>query len=193
MKRTAITRKGKPYKPVAVEVWADAPGFGGHYQVSSLGSVRVKDRIVKKRHRSGGIATQFYPGRPLAPHQNPSGYLMVHLGWDGHKKGMLVHHMVLLAFHGPRPTDHVGCHFNGVKTDNRPGNLRWDTHTGNMADRQRMGRYACGESHPMAKIPDALAEEILLSPLSAPECARRFGISKSQAYRIKNGQRKCAA
>lgn len=47
---------------------------------------------------------------------------------------MLVHRLVLLAFHGLPGEDHIACHGNGVKLDNRPENLRWDTAKANSAD-----------------------------------------------------------
>lgn len=59
-----------------------------------------------------------------------------------------VHHLVLEAFHGPRPTGLHGCHNNGDPLDNRAGNLRWDTQSGNMRDFHRhKGLTECVNGH----------------------------------------------
>lgn len=49
------------------EIWKSVPGYGGHYEASSLGRVRSIDRIVVKRHRSGKLIQQKYAGRLLKP------------------------------------------------------------------------------------------------------------------------------
>lgn len=177
-----------------MEEWRDVPGMGGHYRASSLGRIRVKRRAVTRASRSGKIVTYTYRARLLRPHlQKVRGrrlqYKTVHLGWDSRRVTMPVHIMVLLAFHGPRPPGMVGCHNNSVSTDNRPDNLRWDTHRGNMEDRKRLGRYADGESHPSAKLSNAQARDLKASPLSLRLAAQLYGISKTQAARIRNGQR----
>lgn len=46
------------------------------------------------------------------------------------------------------------CHNNGVKTDCRLTNLRWDTHAGNMSDKERHGTIQFGDRHPRTLIPD---------------------------------------
>lgn len=48
--------------------------------------------------------------------------------------------LVCLAFHDPRPPHKELCaHYNDVKDDDRPENLRWATHAENMADACRNG------------------------------------------------------
>lgn len=48
-----------------------------------------------------------------------------------------VHHLVLEAFVGPRPPGLECCHNDGNSMNNKPGNLRWDTHQANMEDLKR--------------------------------------------------------
>lgn len=46
-----------------------------------------------------------------------------------------VHAAVCEAFHGPKPHNAKGVrHLNENSLDNRPANLRWDTHVANMND-----------------------------------------------------------
>ena len=65
------------------------------------------------------------------------GYLMV---WEpGRYRSVAVHELVCTAFHGPRPVGKQCAHFNDVKLDNRPQNLRWATSSENHLDAIRNG------------------------------------------------------
>ena len=120
-----------------LEVWRDVPGYEGWYRVSDMGRVRSLDRIVYKPPQ-GLIRCR---GKVLMPRFSTDGYLGVRL--RGHE--MRVQRLVLMAFRGPCPDGHVSCHKNGVRTDNRVCNLRWDTQSGNCADRNQSG-----EKNPMS-------------------------------------------
>jgi hypothetical protein len=53
-----------------------------------------------------------------------------------------VHRLMCEAFHGPPPSDDaVVRHLNGIRTDNRPENLRWGTPAENTADMLRHGTH----------------------------------------------------
>lgn len=176
------------------EIWKAVPGFGGHYEASNLGRIRVKDRVVRKLSNfAGREVAQHYRGRVLKPSiRSAEGHLVVHLGYDRIKKNVSVHTMVLLAFVGPRPEGMEACHGNGDAADNRPENLRWDTHYENNQDRKRHGRYATGEAHPMARLTQQDANTIralIADGYPRKEITRRFGISISTYDDIKNGAR----
>ena len=92
------------------EHWKEIPGFGGHYEVSTLGHIRVKDRMVIKRHRTGKPMQQFYPGRILSPSKADKwGHLSVKLcpgpGFccGGSPVGPLSLHWALPRRHGGLP------------------------------------------------------------------------------------------
>lgn len=170
-----------------MENWIDVPGFGNHYQASSHGRVKTKQRQVIKT-AFGKLTTQTYRERVLSPcARNKYGHQVVHLCVDGKRMNVSVHTMVLLAFHGSQPDLMVGCHNNGDPTDNRPENLRWDTQASNNNDRKMHGRYAHGEKHPEAKISKQDAIKIANGELTVSE-ATQLGISRSQFYRIKNSE-----
>lgn len=132
-----------------MEIWKDIPGYGGHYQASSYGNIRSKDREVTKfsgLHKK--VVKQFYKGRLLNPTKSDKwGHLSVHLGFDKTRKTVSVHKLVLLAFVGPAPEGMECCHNNGIAYDNRLENLRWDIHAANNADRRAHGKYKSGAEH----------------------------------------------
>ncbi len=171
------------------EEWKTVPGFSGHYEASSLGRIRVKDRVVVKRHRSGKLIRQKYAGRLLNPCKTDGlGHMVVHLGIDGRKMNVSVHRMVLLAFVGEPGDGHEACHNNGNASDNRVENLRWDTHEANNCDRIIHGTYALGEDHAMSKLTELQVLEIRVSGMSIGKISALYGISRSQAYRIRTGK-----
>lgn len=134
-----------------MEIWADIPGYGNHYQASNLGKIRVKDRIVKKFSVfNNRVVEQKYKGRLLNPCKSSKlGHLSVHFGFDNKKVVASVHRLVLEAFIGKCPDGMECCHNNGIADDNRLENLRWDTHENNNKDRKLHGKYPKGEKHPM--------------------------------------------
>lgn len=169
------------------EIWRDVPGYDGHFEASSFGRVRSKDRIVVKKTRYGGVMTQRYYGKILNPHTE-RGYKYVHVGVAGRKVRVGVHRLVLLAFHGEGPVGQITRHLNGDPADNRPENLAWGDHQQNMADRKKHGRYANGERHCMAKISKEQAYLIKNSNATGAQLARLHGISQTQVSRIRRGQ-----
>lgn len=170
------------------EIWKPVPGYGGHYEASSAGRIRVKDRTVDKRHKSGKVMRQFYPGRLLSPTRaTPLGHVNVHIGVDRKRINVGVHRLVLLAFVGPCPDGMEACHNNGDASDNRPENLRWDTHLENNRDRKRHGRYATGEAHHNFKFPQGLVTAIRAGIVPLSRAMGTYGVSRTHYYRLKRG------
>jgi hypothetical protein len=103
------------------EIWRDAPGYEGAYQVSTLGRVRNTKS-----------------GRVLRPHEQGRGYLQAMLSKQGKRSHPLVHRLVALAF-VPNPENKPQInHKNGNKKDNRPENLEWCTMSENLLHRHRV-------------------------------------------------------
>lgn len=129
------------------ERWLPVPGREGLYEVSDQGRVRSMDRIITCRN---GVK-QHYPGKTLTPTLAVTGYYHIDLGRDGVR--WLVHRLVLTAFVGVAPPGAECCHNDGNRANNRLENLRWDTHTANMYDKQRHGtdhqvvKTACPRGH----------------------------------------------
>jgi hypothetical protein len=118
------------------EIWKEVPGYEGFYEVSDLGRVRSLDRSVTYG-RHGAAA---YKGRLLQQRLTANGYPLVGLSVGGRVKSHYIHHLVLLAFAGPRPeTEARGeiRHLDGDKTHNALENLAYGTIHDNWQDRRR--------------------------------------------------------
>lgn len=67
-------------------------------------------------------------GKKLKPGMDKYGYLKVVLTNDGIRKNFAVHKLVAMAFIENNYNKPTINHINGIKTDNRVGNLEWATH-----------------------------------------------------------------
>lgn len=76
--------------------------------------------------------------KKLAVNNDHRGYLICGIRRnDGTKRAAKVHHLVLEAFVGPKPSDlHVARHLNDDSTDNRLDNLAWGTLEENKMDKK---------------------------------------------------------
>lgn len=108
---------------VAGERWASVVGSDRH-EVSTLGRLRAT--------KVGRHGARLEAPVIVAPRTLGEGYL-------GFGKQSALHVAVLTAFVGPCPEGREAAHRNGDRRDNRLENLRWTTHTENIADKQRHG------------------------------------------------------
>ena len=161
------------------EEWMGVPGTDGLVLVSNLGRVKSAARAVMKKHSSGKQMVQHYPERVLDGTVT-EGYRFIHYGIDGKKIRNPVHTLVLEAFRGPRPVGMEACHYDGDSLNNAISNLRWDTHHNNNMDRKRIGRYASGENHVMARFTQSQIARLRSGEISYKE----IGMSYSHYWRI---------
>lgn len=100
----------------------------------------IKEYPDEPRYRVAEDGTVFgVYGRPLVPIVTPKGYRTVNIYINKKLHVRTVHRVVLETFVGLRPDGMECCHGNGVRSDNRLENLRWDTHEANEADKVRHG------------------------------------------------------
>lgn len=105
------------------EVWKVIDGFGGNYEVSSLGRVWSVKR--------GKVLKTF----------NLSGYEVISLSVKGKCMTKAVHRLVLETFSPSQ--DPIKCevrHLNGDMLDNRVENLAWGSVKDRVADRSRIDK-----------------------------------------------------
>lgn len=128
------------------EKWAAIASFEGFYEVSDMGQVRSLTRFVGVGSGRGGRRREF--GQLISLKSDRDGYRCVDLSRDGTKRSCKVHHLVLVAFSGPRPDGMIARHLNGNPSDNRVENLVWGTHSENAADTLAHGTHKeAGKTH----------------------------------------------
>lgn len=110
------------------EVWKDAVGLEGFYQVSTRGRIRSVNRVVLRVSGQYAGRKWRYKGRVLKTHENKHGYITLLLRRDSQNYPVTLHILIAETFLPPRPTPlHQVNHKNLKKLDNRPENLEWVT------------------------------------------------------------------
>lgn len=167
------------------ERWLPVAGFEGFYSVSSHGRVRSEARVVQYENGKRQSVRQ----RIMSPAVKRSGHLSVMLyGADKKRQRRHVHRMVLIAFGDPQPSPlHECAHNDGDPSNNRIGNLRWDTRSGNHQDKVVHGTHNRGERHPLCTIPDATVRAIRESKAKPADIAAAYGINYSYVRAIQTG------
>lgn len=101
------------------EIWKDVVGYEGLYQVSNLGYVKRKNRILKHTYREH--------------------YKAVILCKNGKTKTFQVHRLVALAFIPNTNNLPQINHIDGNKLNNKVSNLEWVTPSENRKHGIRLG------------------------------------------------------
>lgn len=162
------------------EEWREAPGYPS-YEVSSHGNVRRSTPYFVSMGRKN---LKSCPGT--------GGYLFVSLSEENTKTTVRIHHLVCMAFNGPRPSpSHDAAHGNGINTDNRSDNLSWKTKVENQADRKPHGTYLCGEMVNFAKLTEAqvsIVKAKLKKGWSWKTLAEQLDVHPTTIYCIKRGK-----
>lgn len=133
------------------EVWKDVVGYEDYYEVSTLGRVRSKPRLVYGNHNKPYEKPQKLLKTPLR-----CGYPSLHLTKDGVSKNRTVHSLVAEAFLEKVKSSDIVRHINDIKTDNRLSNLTYGSYLDNEKDRVKNGIFsvlsAAGHKHPRSKV-----------------------------------------
>lgn len=125
------------------EIWKDVPGYEGYYQVSSLGLVGSVSRKINSSYNKKRVIK----GRSIKLHLRKDGYYTVTLSKQNIIKTYKVADLIAATFIGKKPGKYDTCHNNGIRTDNRINNLRYDTRVGNLKDKILHGTSYRGERH----------------------------------------------
>jgi HNH endonuclease/NUMOD4 motif len=163
------------------ETWKPIPGYEGLYDYSTLGRIRS--------YYTRG------PGGPcpiLRPSVNPrDGHLYVTLYKNGTAKPWYVHRIVALGEYGPLPPGLETRHLDGDPANNRPGNLKYDTHQKNADDMVRHGRSIAGTRHPFTTLTDTdvmAIRQAWQQGTRGVDLAAQYGISTAAVCRIGKGE-----
>ena len=139
--------------------------------------------------------------RWLKPILGSHGYLYIVLYKNRKDHIKLIHRLVLETFVGPCPKGMEACHNNGIRTDNRLENLRWDTRSNNAYDAVKHGtcnllgnkiKRANGEKHCCAKLTEQDIRMIIYmcktGEFTQKEIANIYNIHPSNITHIVTGK-----
>lgn len=170
------------------EVWKTVPCCKV-YEVSNLGRLRSKTRIVRRKNRWGNEVDYVVRSRLLKPHSSDDKqYVAATLSNNKKMVYTLVHRLVLEAFVGPCPNGMECCHEDGKPGNNRLNNLRWGTSLSNHDDRRRHGTIVRGEKNASAKLTESKVRRMRRlwdeGKASLNQLMVQFGMSKATTYQI---------
>lgn len=167
------------------EVWRDAVGHEGYYQVSNLGRVRSVDRRIRSGPREH--STRIRKGRILRLTSDSGGYLHLTLSKECRPTSRTVHRLVAIAFLGLR-VGHEVNHKNGNKHDNRLSNLEWVTPAENQRHAIKIGLKTAKKGL-KAKIQENLRKKIMKfkGKMSANKVRKICGVAHSTVQAIWSG------
>ena len=111
-----------------MEIFKDISSYEGRYRISNLGKVKSLTRYV--RHYAGG--EKIIKERLLKQFDRGKGYYFVRLCKHGIVKNYLIHRLVATAFISNLENKPEINHKNGIRHDNKVGNLEWATRSENV-------------------------------------------------------------
>lgn len=114
------------------EEWRAIPGYEGRYEASSHGRVRSLTRRDGRGVLHEGIIRKLQV--------DEKGYRRVTLHRNG-RRGLLVHQLVCMTFHGPRLAKMEVRHIDGNNKNNFASNLAWGTASENQFDKVIHGTH----------------------------------------------------
>lgn len=159
--------------------WRIIDGFPD-YRISNTGLVESKRKCKRSEI-----------WKPLKLSPDYAGYLTVCL-IKGYKEHYVykVHQLVLNAFVGPKPDNHVTRHLDGNPANNILSNLCWGTQVENMKDSKKHGTFVIhrGTDSTSAKITEKdvidIREVYANKEMNLKELGEKYKLSQSQIYRI---------
>jgi len=109
------------------ERWKDIPGYEGYYQISNLGRVRSKNRIIKIKDCIGKkySINRKSVNRKIRTQKN--GYCYIGLSIKDKEKVFLIHRLVAISFIPNIHNKPQVNHKDGNKLNNYVKNLEWCT------------------------------------------------------------------
>lgn len=166
------------------EVWKPIEGYEDSYAVSNLGRVKSLPRKGRKQEQI------------LTPSPNTTGYLLVQLRKDSKRKSVLVHRLVMEAFH-PTSENYTVNHKDFDTTNNKISNLEWCTQAENnkhywentnLEDRLPTPK---GETHHLSVLTEELVRQIRElwdsgEVTNKTELGRMFGVQEGTIRQVVN-------
>lgn len=157
------------------EIWKPVVGYEDFYEVSSLGEVRSKDRVVNK-----GNGPFIKKGIRMKKSPTTTGYYKIRLtDKEGKGKEYKIHRLVAFAFI-PNPENKPNInHIDGNPINNHVSNLEWCTQSENVYHAYENGLRKCGlHKYKEEIIKDYVNLDISIKKLSEKYMCSQISISK---------------
>ena len=169
-----------------MEIWKNVKGYEEGYEISNLGRLRTKGRVVdygwKKAFRKPKILkTRICPKR---------GYEYTVISIDKKRKTVKIHRLVAEAFIFNEYDKPQVNHINGIKHDNRASNLEWSTakENANHAYETGLRKGVRGSLSHLSKLTpnevEAIRNKHIKYNVTQRSLADEFNVSQSQISRI---------
>lgn len=182
------------------EIWKDIPEYEELYQISNLGRVRSKDRLIKANCQNNSHVKRpffyyVYPGRIIKLQTNKFGYTTVFLNKGGKQKGFFVHRLVIKTFNPIlNDSDYQVNHIDENKENNSLNNLEWCTAKENINHgtciqrRVEKQKITNRRRKPVISIDKSGNEK---EYLSAWDASRKIGAFQSNIWKAIHNGKKC--
>lgn len=175
-----------------MELWKDVVGYESYYEVSNLGRVRSKERVLPHNINKGNYVKK----SKVLSTQIRKGYVFVCVCVNGIRKALPVHRVVAKAFL-PNPENKAQVnHIDGDKTNNKLENLEWATAKENVDHAVRTGLIKKGSRSSRSILNEDIVREIKiklnngdtqLSIVRWLEVTHGIKVSRGLIGRISNG------
>jgi len=171
-----------------MQTWKIIEGFGGHYQISEEGLIRVNPEslrpIKSKRELQLGqmVKTNVSPG---------DGYLRVNLKREnGVFDSRHVHRLLMLTFHPTANTTLQVNHKDGDKLNNSFSNLEWVTHRENLthAWENQLRKRPSRAILTVDQVKEIRSTYCKGQPPSLSCLGRKYGVSSHAIHKIITGK-----
>ena len=106
---------------IEIEIWKDIPTYESIYQCSNFGRVRSSQTFITEKSGKKRIKYEIIRKQVLGK----NGYFYVSMIQNKKMKLCSVHRLIALSFLPLIENKNIVNHKNGIKTDNRLGNLEW--------------------------------------------------------------------
>lgn len=113
------------------------------------------------------------------------------VGFGRNTKNYYLHHLILMAFVGPRPKGMECRHLDDNPRNNKLTNLKWGTREDNMMDRARNGIDNKGSRNGMSKLTEDKVRQIkrkIRMGARLSQLAIEFNISRENLTGIRRGR-----
>lgn len=171
------------------EIWVDIKGYEGYYQVSNLGNIRSRKRLIFNPKHSDNIKSNLKICKSQEIKKSLTrGYNSVRLYRNNIGKTLRVCRLVSIAFLPNKENKPCVNHIDGNKENDNLDNLEWVTYIENMAHAVENNlvniKYGADHASSMKVINDG--SNTVYD--SIKEAALSIGISSSQLSRILRGK-----